>query len=194
MKPRSIVTGGAVLLVATVAIVLWRYGIAESGWRAVIRATARTSALCIAFAFARVKAREMLILLPISHTLHFVAILAVAILTTPANAHISVTTIGGLAIFALMIATAVRPTTVGVWLLWIIFVIAFAIRDMSMPIYPATLAMLLVAGVVRFGTPASRRLIRERLAPVFRSRSRGTAAGRRLLCRRDAGVPKRRER
>jgi hypothetical protein len=149
MKPRTIVIAGAVLLAATVAIVLARYGVGESGWRAVIRTTARTSALCVALAFARVRLRQMLILLPISHGLHYAAIVAVAILTSPANAHISVTSIFGVALFAFMIATAVRPTTVAVWLLWLVFVIAFAIRDMSVPIYPAVLGMLLVAGAVR---------------------------------------------
>ena len=121
----------------------------EDVLRVVIRTTARTSAVCIALAFARVKARQMLILLPISHALHFVAILGVAFLTTPANAHISVTSIGGVAIFALMILTAWRPTTIGVTLLWLIFLVAFVIRDMSIPIYPAVLAMLLIAGAVR---------------------------------------------
>jgi hypothetical protein len=152
MKPRAILIGGAVLLAATVAIVLARHGVEESGLRAVIRTTARTSALCVALAFARVSARQMLILLSISHAMHYAAILAVAILTTPANAHISATSIGGVAIFALMIATAVRPTTIGVWLLWIIFVIAFAVRDMSVPIYPAVLGMLFVAAGVRATT------------------------------------------
>ncbi len=94
----------------------------------------------------------MLILLSISHAMHYAAILAVAILTTPANAHISATSVLGVAIFALMIATAVRPTTIGVWLLWIIFVIAFAVRDMSVPIYPAVLGMLFVAVGVRATT------------------------------------------
>ncbi|MFL6245307.1 MAG: hypothetical protein ACJ74H_04730 [Thermoanaerobaculia bacterium] len=149
MKARAIVVGGAVLLAAMVAMVLVRYGVEESGWRAVIRATARTSAFCVALAFARVKTREMLILLPVSHAVHYGAIIAVAILTTPSNAHISMTSLGGLAIFALMIDNAVRPKTAGVWLLWIIFVIAFAVRDMSIPIYPAVLGMLLIAGVVR---------------------------------------------
>ena len=124
----------------------------EDVLRMVIRATARTSAVCIALAFARVRARQMLILLPISHAMHFAAILGVAFLTTPANAHISVTSIGGIAIFALMIATAIRPTTIGIWLLWIIFLIAFVIRDMSIAIYPAVMAMLLIAGIVRAAT------------------------------------------
>ena len=152
MKPRAIVIGGTAILAILVAIVLYRYGVEESGWRAVIRTTARTSAVCIALAFAGMWSRQMLILLPISHAMHYAAILAVAILTTPANAHIAPSTIGGVAIFALMIATAIRPTTIGVTLLWLIFIVAFAPRDMSIAIYPAVLAMLLVAGVIRAAT------------------------------------------
>ena len=129
----------------------------EDVLRVVIRTTARTSAVCIALAFARVKARQMLILLPISHAIHFAAILGVAFLTTPANAHINATSIGGIVIFALMIFTAWRPTTIGVSLLWLIFVVAFAIRDMSMPIYPAVLAMLLIAGAKRWNDGLSAR-------------------------------------
>ena len=74
MKPRAIVIGGALLLATTVAIVLYRYGVDESGLRAVIRTTARTSALCIALALAGVWTRQMLILLPISHGLHYAEI------------------------------------------------------------------------------------------------------------------------
>lgn len=121
----------------------------EEELRVVIRATARVSAVFIALAFAGVKARQMLVLLPVSHALHYAAIVAVAILTTPANAHIRPTSIGGMAIFGFMIATAVRPTTIGVWLLWLIFVIGFAVRDMSIAIYPIVLGMLLLAGAIR---------------------------------------------
>src|SRR5687768_7502845 len=173
MKPRAIVIGGALLLATTVAIVLYRFGIEESGWRAVIRTTARTSAVCIALAFAGVWARQMLILLPISHALHYAAIIAVAILTTPANAHISATSIGGVAIFALMIATAARPTTIGVSLLWIIFVIAFAVRDMSVAIYPTVLGTLLVAGIVRVAMRRAK--ARRRPAPADAAASRAAA-------------------
>lgn len=163
MKPRAIVIGGTALLAALVAFVLYRYGADENGWRAVIRTTARTSAVCIALAFAGIHARQMLILLPISHAMHYAAIIAVAILTTPANAHIGPTTAGGIAIFALMIATAIRPATIGVWLLWIIFVIAFIVRDMSIAVYPAVMAMLFIAAFIR-GTAHLRRRRREQTA------------------------------
>ncbi len=114
-----------------------------------IRATARTSALCIAFAFARIRTREFLIALPVSHALHFAAILTLAAITTPANAHIGVNTIGGIAIFGLMIFAAMHRTTWPVYALWIISVIGFAIRNMRVPVYPLIMAVLLASAIVR---------------------------------------------
>jgi hypothetical protein len=140
----------ATILAAVVTLTLVLHGTEEAGLRAVIRATARTSAICIALAFARIRAREFLIALPISHAMHFAAILALAEATTPANAHIGRTTAGGIAIFALMIRTAVHPAVWQIYALWIIFVIGFGIRDMSVPAYPSVMVMLFGAAVVRF--------------------------------------------
>lgn len=122
-RKRDIAIAAAVLA-AVVTLTLALHGTEEAGLRAVIRGTARTSAICIALAFARIRTRESLIALPISHALHFAAILTLAITTSPANAHIGRTTIGGLAIFALMVSTALRPATWKVYALWIIFVSA----------------------------------------------------------------------
>ena len=122
----------------------------EAVLRMIIRATARTSALCIAFAFARIRTREFLVALPVSHAVHFAAILTLAITTSAANAHIGISTIGGLAIYALMVFTAVRPRTWAIYVLWIIFIIGFVVRDMSQPVYPGIMAVLLASAVVRF--------------------------------------------
>jgi hypothetical protein len=121
----------------------------EETLRMLIRATARTSAICVAFAFAGIRVRTFLALLPVSHGLHFAAILALALTTSFANAHISVTSIGGMAIFALMVSTAFRPTTWAIYALWMIFIVGFGIRDMTQPVYPAVMAMLIAAAVVR---------------------------------------------
>jgi hypothetical protein len=122
----------------------------EETLRMLIRATARTSAVCIAFAFAKIRTREFLIALPISHALHFTAILTLALITSATNAHISWLSVGGLAIYALMLFAAVRPNnTIAIYLLWIIFVIGFVVRDMRNPVYPVVMTMLLGAGVVR---------------------------------------------
>jgi hypothetical protein len=152
-------------IAAMVMIVLALHGTEEAGLRAVIRATARTSAICIALAFARIRTRESLIVLPVSHAMHYAAILALAFATTPTNTHIRVTSIGGVAIFVLMVLTAMRPATWRIYLLWIIFAIAFVIRDMHMPIYPAVMAMLLGAMIVRLLSTAGREKARvERAA------------------------------
>ena len=122
----------------------------EAVLRMIIRATARTSALCVAFAFARVRTREFLVALPVSHAVHFAAILTLAITTSAGNAHIGISTVGGLAIYALMVFTAFRPRTWAIYLLWIIFIIGFVVRDMSQPVYPGIMAVLLASAVVRF--------------------------------------------
>lgn len=157
MTAKQRIAAGISAVVAAVAIALLVHGVEEPGLRAVIRATARTSAVCIALAFARVAAREALIVLPVSHALHYAAILTLAAMTTPGNAHINVTSIGGALIFVLMVATAIRPTTVGVYALWIIFAIGFVVRDMRQPVYPAVMIMLVVAAIVRFRSAATRK-------------------------------------
>lgn len=140
------------LLVATVAVVLALYGTEEPGLRAVIRATARSSAICVALAFARIRTRDLLTVLPVSHAIHYAAILALAATTTPENAHINSTSAGGLLILGLMIFTAFRPATWALYALWIIFVIGFIVRDMSQPVYPAIMLMLIGSAVLRFAT------------------------------------------
>lgn len=122
----------------------------EETLRAIIRITARTSAVCIALAFAKIRTREFLIALPVSHGLHFAAILTLAVLTTPTNAHISWLSLGGIAIYALMLFAAVRPNNViAIYLLWIIFGFAFVIRDLEEPVYFLVMTMLVAAGAVR---------------------------------------------
>ena len=121
------------------------------GLLAVIHATARTSAICFALAFARIRPRTFLIALVVSHALHYAAILALASSTTPAQAHINaVTAIGGTVIYALMIFAAIRPAAPVLYILWIIFLVAFIGRDMSNPVYPALMLMLLAAPVLRY--------------------------------------------
>lgn len=161
MNERQRIAIGISVVLATVAIVLFVRGAEEPGLRMVIRATARTSAMCVALAFARIVAREALVVLPVSHAMHFAAILTLAAKTSMSNAHIGATSVGGVAIFALMIATATRPTTTGVTLLWIIFVIGFVIRDMHQVVYPTVMVMLLSAAIVRM---VRRRATREPVA------------------------------
>lgn len=164
LRRREVALASAAIA-ATVIVVLAIYGTEETGLRAVIRATARTSAICIALAVARIRTREFLVTLPVSHAMHYAAILALALTTTASNAHIGASTIGGLAIFLLMIWTAMRPAVWQMWALWAIFAIGFGIRDMSMPVYPAVMVMLFVAAVVRFLSLPARKHSRMEGAP-----------------------------
>jgi hypothetical protein len=151
MTARRFTASAIVATLATVTIVLAIHGIGEDGLLAVIHATARTSAICFALAFARIRTRELLIALPVSHALHYGAILALAAATTPTHAHISaITAVGGAVIYGLMIVAAVRPIPAVLYLLWIIFVVAFIGRDMANPVYPALMLLLLAAPVARF--------------------------------------------
>ena len=74
MRPRVVLIG-VTFLVTIVAAVLWLHGTDEEGLRAAIRTTARTSALCVGLAFARIRVRELSVLLPVSHAMHYVLIL-----------------------------------------------------------------------------------------------------------------------
>ncbi|HKR62788.1 MAG TPA: hypothetical protein VJZ00_03565 [Thermoanaerobaculia bacterium] len=150
MTRRTLLIAGVAALLAMIAIVLAVNGTGEAGWRAVIRATARSSALCVALAIARVRAREFQILLPVSHGLHYAAIGAVAVLTTVANAHINpISLIGGAAIYGLMLFNAVRPLTPNLYILWIIFLIALGVNRGPSPVYPIAVMILVSAALVR---------------------------------------------
>ena len=150
MTRRALLAAIVAALVAMIVIVLAVNGTDEAGLRALIRATARSSALCVAFAVARIRARELELALPISHGLHFGAIAALAIATTPANAHINAVSLpGGLAIYALMLAQAMRPRAPQLYVLWIIFLIGFGVGRGPSPVYAGAVTILLGAMLVR---------------------------------------------
>lgn len=138
------------MTVVTVAAVLAWHGIDEDGLRAVIRATARLSAVFFALAFARIRGREFLSAVVVSHALHYAAILALASTTSPANAHIdAVSAVLGVAAFAAMLRAAQRPESRVIYVLWIVFFVAFY-RELHQPLYPAILGMLIAAALLRF--------------------------------------------
>ncbi|HUR81760.1 MAG TPA: hypothetical protein VM733_13410 [Thermoanaerobaculia bacterium] len=138
---RGVIVAGAAVIAAVVAIVLVLHGTDEAGMRAAIRATARTSAVCVALAFARVRIREFSALLPISHAAHYAVIAAAALWRGP------FTVVFGLALLALMVWNALRPNTIAISILWIAFIIAFARPGV---IHISVEALLLGAGVVRW--------------------------------------------
>jgi hypothetical protein len=138
---RSVVLTGAAILAAMVAIVLFVHGTDEEGMRAAIRATARTSALCTALAFARVRVREFSALLPVSHALHYAAIIAAGLVRTPYETAV------GVAIFAVMVWNAVRPNAIAIYVLWISFVVGM-VRPGAL--YVGFITLLLCAGIARW--------------------------------------------
>ena len=147
---RTFVIAGAAILAAIVAAVLLVYGTDVEGLRAAIRATARTSALCAGLAFARVRVRELSVLLPVSQTLHYVLVLLSG--RDPDAAAIAV----GVAVYAVMIWNAVRPNAVALWILWIAFLIGIGTNRGASLLYIAMTALLLSAGVVRWLTRPAR--------------------------------------
>ena len=144
---RSVVVAGLAGIVAVLAIVLALHGTDEAGLRAAIRATARMSALSIALVFARIRPREFGALLPVSHALHYTMIIAAGLVRTPLES-----AFGALAL-AVMVWNAMRPNTFAIYALWITFVVAMM---RSGPVYVVIIALLLVAGLLRWmrrGTP-----------------------------------------
>jgi hypothetical protein len=111
--------------------------------RAAIRATARTSALCAGLAFARIRVRELSALLPVSHALHYVLIVAAGALA----GRDWMTFVVGIVLYAVMLWNAVRPNAAALYVLWISFVVAF-LRPGAL--YVMIVAFLLGCGVVRW--------------------------------------------
>ena len=150
MRTSRVLLFAALVVTATVAFILARYGTGEEGLRAAIRATARLSGIAMFCAMAGFRTREALLALPVSHGAHYAAIVAVAVTTTPANAHIDpVKLLGGIAIYALMVYAAARRPTWALYVLWTIFLIGFAPRIQKSWIYIPIVALLVLALGIR---------------------------------------------
>jgi len=138
---RNVVLAGTAILAVMVALVLFVHGTDEQGLRAAIRATARTSALCTALAFARFRVREASALVPVSHTLHYALILATSrVLDAP-------TVLVGVAVFAVMVWNAIRPNAIAIYILWISFLVGM-LRPGAL--YVMFVTLLLCAGIARW--------------------------------------------
>jgi hypothetical protein len=138
---RSFVLAGAAALAAIAGVVLLLDGTGHEGLHAAIRVTARTSALCVGLAFARIRARELGALLPVSHALHYAFILAAGVTRPPWQF------VFGVAVYALMVWNAVRPQSAILYFLWILFLAAM-VRPGA--IHVAIIALLLLAALVRW--------------------------------------------
>ena len=154
----------APLLVAMCVAVALVAGTGEPGVRAIIRATARTSALALCLALSSWvvgplgRRRVGLIRsLAVSHGLHLAAVLWLAALTGGANLTERadpVTAIGGLLAYVVIVAGAIRPGHPAVeWgLLWVAvsFLSAYGFRAAREPwIYGPAVAALLVSVALR---------------------------------------------
>lgn len=150
MTRRALLTGWAIVVVATVAAMLAVYGIGEEGLRVTIRTSARFSVFAVACAFAGIRTRDFLIALPISHAVHFTMIATLAFVTTPENVGADAISIpGGALLYALMIYAAVSGARWSIYALWLIFIYAIAVRMHTSWIYPPIVVMLLAAAVAR---------------------------------------------
>lgn len=130
---------GAVTITAIAVIVF-----ATNDIHAAIRATARMSAVCTAVAFARVRVRESSALIPFAHGLHYALIIAAG------QAHHPLVIAGGAFVYAVMAWNAIRPNTIAIYFLWILFLLAFVINAGKFPIRPVIAALLLLAAVARW--------------------------------------------
>lgn len=151
MSRRALLIGWAIVVVMTVAVTIFLFGVAEEGLRVAIRATVRLSTIAIAFAFAGIRTRDALIALPIAHGAHYAMIGALAVTTNPANAHINALSLPvGVLVFGTMLFAAIKPSRWAIYGLWIAFIYAFVVRMHESIIYPFIVAMLIVAALVRF--------------------------------------------
>lgn len=147
---RRLILLAALVVCVTVAAVLVLHGTGEAGLRAAIRATARTSLVCLVLALVGIRAREFLVALPISHAIHYALIGALAVTTSASGAGVNaVSVVYGLAIYALMLFAAVRPKPAALYVLWIIFLVAIGVNAGRGWIYPAMLVLLLLAVALR---------------------------------------------
>lgn len=172
-------------LAAMVLAVLAVQGAGETGVRAAIRATARTSAvlLCLALAahafadgHALARRRAGLVRsLAVSHGLHLLVVLRLAWLTAGENVRArgsAVTVGGGLIAYAVLAAAFFRPdhrwVDRGLLWVWAVFLAAFAPRALRQPLlYGPFVGALVVALALRVAGIFARRPIavpREDLA------------------------------
>jgi len=130
-------------ILAGIAILALVILTAQDDLRVAIRATARTSALCVALAFARIRVKELSLLLPVSHAAHYALILA-------AGAWEPIALVAGVAIYAIMVWNAIRPNAPALYILWIAFLVAIGVNSGRAILYPMMTALLLLAGVMRW--------------------------------------------
>lgn len=164
MYGRFVALGGAVLA-AVFAIVLAVHGTDAEGLRVLIRATARSSALLVAFTLVSRGIRPIaryadtaFVVFAISHALHLTAILALAATSSPEEAHLDLQSVVGGSILYGVLFSSVIVRLLGVasdfargteWWFVIAFFIGFSLRPELHPIYLLLMALMAGAFVLR---------------------------------------------
>lgn len=182
------VRGVAVALATGVVILLAVYGAGEEGVLRVVRWTARSSFvfLCLALMadgvrgsfFAWRRFAEVLRSLALSHSVHAVAVAALALHRHGQNLMeraTPVSVLGGALAYVFIFWGALRPSSgvvsFGLAWIWGVFMVSYGVRALRMPIpFAFVVALLVLAMVVRVGAPLRRSL---RADPVL---SKGGAA------------------
>ncbi|MET0553989.1 MAG: hypothetical protein ABW221_13180 [Vicinamibacteria bacterium] len=162
-------------LASMVAVVLIVEGAGETGIRAAVRATARTSAafLCLALAshafadgHALVRRRAGLVRsLAVSHGLHLLVVLRLAWITAGANLRARASALdvaGSLLAYAILAAAFFRPdhrlVDRGLVWVWAVFMAAYGPRALRQPLlYGPFVAALLIALGLRLAAALGRR-------------------------------------
>ena len=173
----------AAFLAAGVLVLMTLYGAHENGVREIIRWTARSSLFFLAAALVTEGRRlrspwwqrpVLLKSLAVSHTLHALAIVSLAVQTEGRNLlerSSAVNVFGGALAYAFIYWGALKPesrlTSAGLVWIWGVFLFSYATRALRMPLpYAFAVASLLAVMAIRVAAalPANRRheaMIRE---------------------------------
>jgi hypothetical protein len=152
-------------LVAGAGLLLLLHGAGEEAARAIIRWTARCSLLflCAAMAAEGLRARlpawgsrqELLRSLALSHTVHALAIFALALLTDGRNLverSEPIAVLGGALAYVFLFWGALFPrsrvTSLGLFWIWGVFMLGFGTRALRMPLPYGFAVVLLVAAML----------------------------------------------
>jgi hypothetical protein len=154
----------AVLVAALIVGVLVLHGANAEGATSLVRATARLSLVLFAAAFASwglapsswpARRRDgLLAALAVSHGTHALAVAALAVLTGAANLMeraAPITLAGGALAYAVIGMGALRPRSrfvvLGLFWVWIVFMVAYVPRALASPARFAPAVVLLLAGL-----------------------------------------------
>jgi hypothetical protein len=179
-----ILKGVAVTVALLVAAVLAAHGTGAGGVRELVRWTARPSLLlfCAALVADGVRGgfvgwrrfEELLRGLALSHSVHLLAVLWLAVLLDGENLierSSPVTALGGLLGYVSIFWCALRPrspvVSIGLGWIWVVFMVSYWGRAVRMPVpFAFAVALLVLAMAVRVGAALVRRTARPDTAQL----------------------------